>query len=220
MEIKRIFSKTSPETSKNDLVAIENAENALLKRFMLTSLVTVLITATVVIILLELSGYPGTMNDTQLGFDAGIVKSYFALMSPEDMTFFILGNLADYAFMVSYGCFFYSCAKYLSRNYRKGSILQKIGGTVAWIGLLSAACDAVENVFLLSMTADPAGFPSWLAIAHSTFAVFKFTLMYVTAGWLIISFILNRTPLTARMLNKVTGTDLDTRKPGEKPVRN
>jgi hypothetical protein len=68
----------------------------------------------------------------------------------------------------------------------------------ARIGILSAICDAVENIFLLSMTRNPVSFPNWLAIAHSTFALFIF--MYLAIGWLILSFVLNKIPLTSKRI--------------------
>jgi hypothetical protein len=43
------------------------------------------------------------------------------------------------------------------------------------------------------MVADQMSFPSWLAIAHSTFAMLKFNLMYITIGWLVLAVILNKT---------------------------
>jgi len=165
------------------------------------SFVMVIITAFIVISLMESSGYGGTIEDTQLGFNAEIIKWYFALMGPEGMKIFILGNLADYTFMLAYGCFFYSCARYLSRNYRIGSLPLKVGITMAWVGVLCAICDGIENIFLFLMTANPMGFSSWLAIAHSSFATSKFALMISVIGWLIISFILNRIPLKSRIIS-------------------
>jgi hypothetical protein len=79
---------------------------------------------------------------------------------------------------------------------------------IAGIGVLITICDAVENIFLLSMTTNPVGFPNWLAIAHSTLALFKFILMYLTIGWLILSFVLNKIPSTSKRINGKVPTDL------------
>lgn len=170
-------------------------------RIALTSFPMMLITATSVIVLLQISGMPGTIEDTQLGFNAEVVRSHLLTMDEEHMRFFILGNLVDYLFMISYGIFFYSCSLLLSSNYRKG-ILKTVGILFAWIGVLAACSDGFENLFLLSMTADPAGFPDWLALAHSSFALFKFILMYSAIGWLVVSFILNQTPLVDRVVRQ------------------
>jgi hypothetical protein len=196
---------------KSDKINDESLEDSgkhLMKRLIQISLPVMLIAATLVILLLELSGYPGTMNDTQLGFSAEIIKAHLAMMKSEDISLFILGNLVDYAFMIAYGCFFYSSARYLSWDYQHGSLSLKVGKMFAWIGVLSAICDAVENVFLLSMTLNPMGFPSWLAIAHSTFALLKFIIMYLTIGWLILSFVLNKITSISRRINGRVPTDL------------
>ena len=180
----------------------------LTKRLTYISLPVILISCTLVLLLLELSNYPGTLNDTMLGFNAEIIKAHFAMMKSEDITFFILGNLLDYMFLIGYGCFFYSSARYLSWNYQQGSLPLKLGKMFAWIGILSAISDAVENIFLFSMTADPVGFPSWLAVAHSSFAVLKFLLMYLTIAWLILSVALNKIPFTSKRINSEVSTTL------------
>lgn len=196
--------------NKSEKINNENLNDVrkrLMKRMIQISLPIILITATLVILVLELSGYPGTLDDTQLGFSAEIIRTHFAMMTSEGMTLFILGNLLDYVFIIAYGCFFYSSARYLSWNYQKGSISQKMGKLIAWIGVLSALSDSIENIFLLSMTANPVGFPNWLAIAHSTFALLKFILMYLTIGGLVFSLVLNKIPLTSKRINNKIPTD-------------
>ncbi len=196
------------KSKKLDNENLKDSRKLLMKRLIKISLPVMLIAGTFVILLLELSGYPGTLNDTQLGFNAEIIRAHFAIMKSEGITFFILANLMDFVFMIAYGCFFYSSARYLSWNYQQGSLPSKIGNMIAWIGVLSAICDAVENIFLLSMTANPVGFPTWIAFAHSTFALFKFILMYLTLGWLFLSFVLNKIPSTSKRINIKISTDL------------
>ncbi|WP_455463318.1 hypothetical protein [Candidatus Hodarchaeum mangrovi] len=197
--------KESKQTNNESLKA---SGKLLMKRLIYISLPIVLTTATLVIILLELSGYAGTLDDTQLGFNAEIIKGYFAMMKSEDIAFFILGNLVDYVFMIAYGCFFYSSARYLAWDYQQGSLPLKLGNMIARIGILCAICDAIENIFLLLMTTNPMGFPNWLAIAHSTFALLKFILMYLIIGWLILSFVLNKIPSISKRINGKLQTNL------------
>ena len=206
--LKKVKEMNWKKSEKINNESLKDSGKLLMKRLIQISLPVMLITGTLVMLLLELSGYPGTLDDTQLGFNAEIIRAHFTMMKSEDITLFILGNLLDYAFMIAYGCFFYSSARYLSWNYQQGSLPLKVGKMIAWIGVLSAICDAVENVFLLSMTANPVGFPSWLAIAHSTFALFKFILMYLTIGWLILSFVLNKIPSTSKRINSEVPTNL------------
>jgi hypothetical protein len=206
--LKKVKEMNWKKSEKINNESLKDSGKPLMKHLIFISLPVMLITGTLVILLLELSKYPGTLDDTMLGFSADIIKAHFAIMKPEDITLFILGNLVDYMFMIAYGCFFYSSARYLSWDYRQGSLPLKASKIIAWIGVLSAICDAVENVFLLSMTANPLGFPNWLAIAHSTFALFKFILMYLTIGWLIFSFVLNKIPSTSKRINSNLPTDL------------
>jgi len=199
--------KKSEEINNENL---KDSGKLLIKRLIFISLPAMLIIGTLVILLVESSGYPGTLDDTQLGFSAEIIKAHFAMMTSEDMTLFILGNLVDYAFMIASGCFFYCSVRYLARNYYQGSLPSKVSKMVAGFAVIFTICDAVENIFLFSMTADPVGFPNWLAIAHSTFALTKFILMYLTIGWLILSFVLNKIPSTSKRINGKVSTDLMT----------
>ena len=153
-----------------------------------------IVAATIVITLLQMSGYQGTMEDTQLGFNAEVIRNYFSLMTSTDMGLFITANLADYLFMLFYGLFFFSAARLISWNYKSG-FPKRIGLSLAWVGVIAAVLDGIENVFLLSMAVNPVAFAGWLAIAHSSFALAKFLFMYVAMAWMVVGFVVNRTPL-------------------------
>jgi hypothetical protein len=170
-----------------------------MRRIALVSFPLIMVAATLVIMILQMSGYAGTMEDTQLGFNAEIIRNYFSLMNSTDMGLFIIANLADYLFMLFYGLFFFSAARLISWNYKSG-FPKRIGLSLAWVGVIAAVLDGIENVFLLSMTADPVGFAGWLAIAHSSYALAKFLFMYVAMAWTIVGFVVNRTPLAARLM--------------------
>jgi hypothetical protein len=171
-----------------------------LRRIAFVSGLLMIVAATLVITLLQMSGYAGTMEDTQLGFNAEIIRNYFSLMSPTDMGFFNTANLADYLFMLFYGLFFFSAARLISWNYKSG-LPKRIGLSLAWAGVIAAVLDGIENVFLLSMTADPMGFAGWLAIAHSSFAFAKFLFLYVAMAWVMVGFVVNRTPLATHLMS-------------------
>ena len=145
------------------------------------------VSAPTVIYLLELSNYPGELEATQLGFNGEYIRSCFSIMSGADVSFFIMGNLVDYLFMVSYGALLFSSSLIISRRLRQGSLGRKVGYTASILGLLAACCDGLENVFLLSMASNPIDFPSWLAIPHSLFASMKFDLMYVASAWILLA---------------------------------
>ena len=171
-----------------------------MRRIALVSFPLMMVAAMLVIFLLQMSGYAGTMEDTQLGFNADIIKNYFSLMTSTDLGLFITANLADYLFILFYGLFFFSTARLISWNY-KGGFPKRIGLSLAWVGVIAAVLDGIENVFLLSMTADPLGFAGWLAIAHSSFALAKFLFMYAAMAWCVVGFVLNRTPLATYLMS-------------------
>lgn len=171
-----------------------------LRKVALVSFPLMMVGATLAIILLQMSGYAGSVQDTQLGFNADIIKAYFSLMDPAGMGLFIMGNLADYIFILFYGIFFYSTARLISWNY-KGGLTKSVGMSLAWVGVIAAVLDGIENLFLFAMTANPAGFPSWLALAHSTFATAKFLFLYAAMGWTVAGFVLNRTPLSGILIS-------------------
>jgi hypothetical protein len=177
-----------------------NQKKQKMRRVAFASGLLMRVTAILTIVLIQMSGYAGTTEDTQLGFNAEIIRSYFSLMNSADLGLFIAANLADYLFMLFYGIFFFSAARLISWNYKSG-LPKMIGLSLAWVGVITAVLDGIENVFLLSMTADPVGFASWLAIAHSSFAFAKFLFMYIAMAWTMAGFVLNRTPLATHLMS-------------------
>ena len=190
------MTNSNSEKSKSDY----DQRKKQLRRIALVSFPLMMVVATVMITLLQMSGYAGTMEDTQLGFNADIIKNYFSLMSAAELGLFITANLADYLFILFYGIFFFSAASLISWNYKSG-LPKRIGISLAWVGVIAAVLDGIENVFLLAMTADPVGFASWLAIAHSSFALAKFLFMYVAMAWTMVGFVVNRTPLATHLMS-------------------
>ena len=178
----------------------QNQRKQQFRRIALVSFSLMMVAATIVITLLQMSGYAGTMEDTQLGFNADIIKNYFSLMDSEALGLFVTANLADYLFMLFYGLFFFSAARLISWNY-KGGLPKRIGLSLAWVGVIAAVLDGIENMFLLLMTADPVGFAGWLAITHSSFAFAKFLFMYVAMAWTMVGFVVNRTPLATHLMS-------------------
>jgi hypothetical protein len=181
-----------------------------LKRTLLLGILLLVITAPATIWVLELSNFPGTLDETQLGFDGEYIRACFSTMTGRDLSYFVLANLVDYLFMVSYAAVLTSAALLLTRRLRV-SRLRGMGLAVSLAGALAALSDAAENVFIISMASDPLSFPGWLAIPHSLFAHLKFNLMYVAAGWIgltallgLVTWIQGRTTSLALVEEKVT----------------
>ena len=177
-----------------------NQKKQRVRRIAFVSFLFMMVAATLVIVLLQTSGFAGTIDDTQLGFNADTIRNYFSLMDTTDMGLFITANLVDYLFMLFYGLFFFSAARLISWNYKSG-LPNRIGLLLALVGVIAAILDGFENVFLLSMAFNPVGFASWLAIAHSSFAFAKFLFMYTAMAWMMVGFVLNRTPLATHLMS-------------------
>jgi hypothetical protein len=187
------------ESTKEKTETEQSRMKQRMRRIALVSFTLLICAATLVIVLLQMSGFAGTMEDTQLGFNAEIIRNYFSLMNPSDMGLFITANLADYLFMSLYGIFFFSAARLISWNYKSG-LPKRIGLSLAWVGVMAAILDGFENVFLLSMATNPVGFASWLAIAHSSFALAKFLFLYAAMAWTMVGFVVNRTPIATHLM--------------------
>ena len=169
-------------TGKIDWLKEKPAERTL-RRALLLGILLLVIAAPATIWVLELSNFPGTLDETQLGFDGEYIRACFSTMTGGDLSYFVLANLVDYLFMVSYAAVLTSASLLLTRRLRHPG-LRGMGLAVSLAGVLAALSDAVENVFIISMAADPLHFPGWLAIPHSLFAHLKLNLMYVAAGWI------------------------------------
>ncbi|MFX0181762.1 MAG: hypothetical protein ACFE95_01670 [Candidatus Hodarchaeota archaeon] len=190
-------------------VLVERPTKQTTKYLLNFSVLLIVIAVPLVIIPLELSNFAGTLDETQLGFNGDYIKSMFSLMSNEEILMFFLGNLFDYVFIVGYGSFIFSTALSLTRKLKIGSLWNKIGFLIAIFGIISAICDGIENIFLFLMVLNPTNFPTWLGIPHSSFALMKFLLMYLTMGWIILTafFLLISKLIKRNSLNKFEVSD-------------
>ncbi len=142
-----------------------------LKYLACCTLVLIVIVMPLVLVLLALSNFSGTLEETQLGFNGEYVKSKLLLMNELEMCFFIVTNLFDYMFMIIYSTVFFRVSLILARTLARDTILSKIGYVFAVLGITSSCCDAMENVFLLLMASNPLGFPTWLGILPLEFCL-------------------------------------------------
>ena len=155
------------------------------KYIIIISAILVIIFAPLVLVIWDLSNYPGTVEITQLGFNASYIKSNLSLMSNDDLSLFFMANILDYIFMLGYGLLLFSVVLKQTRQLQAHSPWQRRGYWISLGGLFSAVCDSLENIFLLIMILNPTSFPTWLAIPHSLFAWFKFILISITLGWIV-----------------------------------
>jgi len=196
-------------TGKIDWLKEKPAERTL-RRALLLGILLLVVAAPATIWVLESSNFPGTLDETQLGFDGEYIRACFSTMTEGDLSYFVLANLVDYLFMISYAGVLTSASLLLTRRLRHPR-LRGMGLAVSLAGALAALSDAAENLFIISMATDPLNFPGWMAIPHSLFAHLKFNLMYVAAGWIgltallgLVTWIQGRTTSLALVDKKVT----------------
>jgi hypothetical protein len=96
----------------------------------------------------------------------------------------------DYPFLILYGLLYAAaCLVVAARAAERGmSRLARWGRPLAWAGLASAACDAIENVALLRVLDGHTDQP-WPGIAF-TFATVKFVLSAAAVLYAVVGFLL------------------------------
>ena len=129
--------------------------------------------------------YPVTFLESQLSFSGSVIKSHFREMSAEDMRLYVIWQLVDIAYDCAYILMFFGLSLFLARKFDEGSGWRKSGLLIALLGIMGAISDIIENILIIMMTTDPQGFPDIWAVAHSWFAVIKFTLWGINAVWII-----------------------------------
>jgi len=131
-----------------------------------------------------LSKYPVGFMESQLSFSGAVLKEHYR---GTNITYYRIGQILDYIYMVAYGMFAFSLALTLSRKFDEDSFWSNSGHLIAILGIVAACCDATENAFILMMLSDPTGFPDIWAIIHSCFALVKFILLFICIAWAVIA---------------------------------
>jgi hypothetical protein len=134
-----------------------------------------------------ISNYPVSVLESQLSFSGIEIKSHYASMNQEGINLYIIANILDYGFMLSYGLLIFTLALVLARKFKKASIWMKFGFIIAIFGIIAASCDGIENIFIFLMASDPSGFPNSWAVVHSIFALIKYILLIIAISWILIA---------------------------------
>lgn len=137
------------------------------------------------VIFYELSHYPVSFFESQLSFNGAVIKSHFSVMNAEELNYYSIWLIIDYGFMFSFAIIYFSLDLTLARKFEDLSRWRKSGYLAALLGLLYFCCDAVENIFIFAMLADPLGFPDLLAVIHSWIALVKFIFNFSSGFWVI-----------------------------------
>ena len=138
--------------------------------------------------LIEISGSPTSIISRQIAFDPSILRSdYEFMLNNGDINSYRLAQILDYGFMTGYGLFSFSLLVLLARSFKTREKWAKVTIIIGILCLFSAIFDALENMFILLTLADPINFPDWWALAHSTFAVPKWGILFLAIGWAFIA---------------------------------
>jgi hypothetical protein len=157
------------------------------KILMIISIILLVIIYPLLMYFFSISEYPVSFLESQLSFSGTKIKSHYATMSDNGINLYIIANILDYGFMLSYGLLIFTLALLLARKFEKSSIWMISGFIMALFGIVAACCDGIENLFILLMANDPIGFPNFWAIIHSIFALIKYILMIIAISWIIIA---------------------------------
>jgi len=157
------------------------------KILLIFSIILLFVVYPILMYFFTISNYPASFFESQLSFSGAIIKSHYATMTFLEINLYIIANILDYGFMVSYGLLIFSLALILCRKFEPNTLWRKIGFNIAVLGILAAFCDGIENIFILLIANDPIGFPDMWAISHSVFALIKYILMLIAISWLIIA---------------------------------
>jgi len=122
------------------------------------------------------SQHPVDYATGQTGFDASLVKGYYAHMDAAGtLPIYVQTQIIDFAFIIFLG-----------------------GGAIVFGTLM----DCAENLVSFVMLADPQGFPSWLALIYSSFAVTKFACIALGMLLILTSLIFGLISLIRRLLSR------------------
>jgi len=155
--------------------------------------------------LYEASRHPVDFMTGQTGFDATLVKGYYAHMDAFDtLPIYVQTQRFDFAFiaaMVAMGVLFGTLVARLSLPDTLGRALGLLGGAIIVFGALM---DAAENVVSFVMLANPQNFADWLAQVYSSFAVTKFASITLGMALLVTGFVLGAIGLVRDIFTRKT----------------
>lgn len=109
-----------------------------------------------------------------------------AMLGPDGISAARQQLFVDFGYLVVYGILLWKACRLLgARAARRGAGgIAKLAPTFAWMAVVAAVCDAVENVGLLLVTYGHTGQP-WPALA-SGYASAKFILLGLVALFLLV----------------------------------
>lgn len=148
----------------------------------------------------SMSGNETSIFASQLSFSGQFLKDMYAtIIAAGGMDAYRTTVTLDYGFMTGYGLLSFSLAVLLARWFPGGSPWQRSYLLLAVIAPAGACMDAVENAFILATLLDPLAFDDWLAVAHSTFALVKWVILFASMGWTMVGVVHRVTAFRTRV---------------------
>lgn len=141
------------------------------------------------------SQHPVDFATGQTGFDAALLKGYYAHMQAQGtLDVYIATQRFDFLFMAALALFGLVLGTLVARLSGQGTALgtwgRRMGLLAALSAIAGAGMDAMENLVSFVMLAQPQDFAAWLALVYSGFASVKFALIALAMGAVLISLIL------------------------------
>lgn len=134
------------------------------------------------------SNHPVGYATGQTTFDGQAIKGFYAVMQDAGtLDVYLRTQIIDFGFLAMIAVFGLLLGSLVGRAGRPGSRVRKAGAGAAVAAVLGALCDASENLVSFVMLADPQGFPDWLALPYSGFAVVKFGLITLAMALVILA---------------------------------
>ena len=144
-------------------------------------------------LIFQASGDTVSFIVSQLSFNGELMKEELSIViATGGMENYKLAQSLDFAFMVLYATLIFTGIIQLARKFPDQSSWQVTGFWFAITGPIAAACDAVENTFILLMVQEPATFPDVYTVIHSLFALVKWILLAGSITWSLSAVIILR----------------------------
>ena len=130
------------------------------------------------------AGVPDTpLIQGQLSFSDAVLKGLYKNI--QSLKFYALAQMIDFAFMFGYGLLFTCLCMKACKLLRDSPKLNIIAVFMNHLAPLCTVMDVGENCFIMLTLTNPQSFSPWLAVAHSIFALFKWTIIMIVIAWLL-----------------------------------
>lgn len=120
------------------------------------------------------SQMPVDFTTEQTGFSGEQTKEYYALMIELGaLEHFWRAQFVDFAYILATFLTGLFLATFIGRLGRESSWAKWLGGSAAYLIMVGACFDAIENLISFGMLVDPMEFANWIAIPYSLAASSK-----------------------------------------------